>query len=204
MHFAKIAWKGDPMSLPSSPTLPKDAIGPEFAQGTKTYEKPAPIEGVRVHRLTRFVDDRGFFQEIYRKKDDHPGSEALAAYFADVPVAQINFTIVDAENHVKGLHYHLKQQDIWFCPHPYKAKFVLFDVRKGSPTYLKTQVIVAGGGQDLLVRIPEGVAHGYRPLTNPCALFYIVTRTFDLADPDEWRIAWDHPAVKDLWDVPNG
>jgi hypothetical protein len=31
-----------------------------------------------------------------------------------------------------------------------------------------------------------------------------VTRTFDLADPDEWRIAWDHPAVKDLWEVPNG
>ena len=119
-------------------------------------------------------------------------------------MAQINFTIVNAEDHVKGLHYHLKQQDVWFCPHPYKAKFVLFDVRKDSPTYLRTQVLVAGDGQDLLVRIPEGVAHGYRPLTNPCGLFYIVTRTFDLADPDEWRIAWDHPAVKDLWDVPNG
>ena len=33
---------------------------------------------------------------------------------------------------------------------------------------------------------------------------FIVTRTFDANDPDEWRIAWDHPAVKDLWEVPNG
>ena len=33
-----------------------------------------------------------------------------------------------------------------------------------------------GRRQDLLVRIPAGVAHGYRPLTNPCALLYIVTR----------------------------
>jgi dTDP-4-dehydrorhamnose 3,5-epimerase len=121
-----------------------------------------------------------------------------------VPVAQINFTMVNAENHIKGLHYHLKQQDVWFCPSPSKAKFVLYDVRKDSPTSGQTQVVVAGDGQDVLVRIPEGVAHGYRPLTNPCALFYIVTRTFDAQDPDEWRIAWDHPAVKDLWEIPNG
>jgi dTDP-4-dehydrorhamnose 3,5-epimerase len=162
------------------------------------------IEGVRVFRLNRFVDDRGIFQEVYRAKADHPGSEALADFFRDVPVAQMNYTIVSAENHVKGLHYHLKQQDVWFCPHPSKAKFVLFDVRKASPTCGGTQVIVAGDGQDLLVRIPEGVAHGYRPLTNPCALFYIVTRTFNVKDPDEFRIPWDHPAVRDLWDVPNG
>jgi len=31
-----------------------------------------------------------------------------------------------------------------------------------------------------------------------------VTETFDPDSPDEFRIAWDHPAVKDLWDVTNG
>jgi dTDP-4-dehydrorhamnose 3,5-epimerase len=192
------------MSVPPTPALPADAIGEEFRGGAKSYAKPGPIEGVKVHRLSRHVDDRGFFQEVYRAKADHPGTEPLAEFFRDVPVAQVNFTIVNAESHVKGLHYHLRQQDVWFCPHPSKAKFVLYDVRKKSPTFGRTQVIVAGDGQDLLVRIPEGIAHGYRPLTNPCALFYIVTRTFDARDPDEWRIAWDHPAVKDLWDVPNG
>ena len=192
------------MSIRDTPVLPIEAIGEEFRSGTKSYEKPGPIDGVVIHRLARFVDDRGFFQEIYRAKADHAGSEPLAAFFRDVPVAQLNYTIVNAENHVKGLHYHLKQQDVWFCPHPSKAKFVLFDVRKASPTYLRTQVVVAGDGQDLLVRIPEGVAHGYRPLTNPCALFYLVTRTFDVNDPDEHRIPWDHPAVRELWEVPNG
>ncbi len=192
------------MSGTPTPVLSVEAIGDEFRSGTKAYPKPGPIEGVAVHRLPRFVDDRGFFQEIYRANANHPGSEGLAAYFEGVPVAQMNYTIVDVENHIKGLHYHLKQQDVWYCPHPSKAKFVLFDVRKHSPTYLRTQVLVAGDGQDLLVRIPEGVAHGYRPLTNPCALFYIVTRTFDVNDPDEFRIPWDHPAVRDLWDIPNG
>ena len=192
------------MSINATPVLPIEAIGEEFRSGTKAYGKPGPIDGVAIHRLPRFVDDRGFFQEIYRAKADHAGSEPLAEFFRDVPLAQLNYTIVNAENHVKGLHFHLKQQDVWFCPHPSKAKFVLFDVRKASPTYLRTQVVVAGDGQDLLVRIPEGVAHGYRPLTNPCALFYLVTRTFDVNDPDEFRIPWDHPAVRELWEVPNG
>ena len=192
------------MNVRETPVLSAGAVGEEFRSGVKSYVKPGPIEGVKVFRPARFVDDRGFFQEIYRAKADHPGSEALAQFWKDVPVAQLNFTIVDAENHIKGLHYHLRQQDVWFCPHPYKAKFVLLDVRKESPSYLRTQVLVAGDGQDLLVRIPEGVAHGYRPLTNPCALFYVVTRTFDVADPDEWRIPWDHPLVKELWEIPNG
>ncbi len=192
------------MGAPSTPVLGPDAVGGEFRSPVKPYPPKTAIEGVKVFRLSRLVDDRGFFQEVYRAKADHPGSEELAAFFRDVPVAQMNYTIVDASDHIKGLHYHLKQQDIWFCPHPSKAKFVLLDVRSGSPTFGKTQVIVAGDGQDLLVRIPEGVAHGYRPLTNPCALFYIVTRTFDAKDPDEYRIPWDHPAVRDLWDVPNG
>ena len=192
------------MITPPTPVLPPSAIADEFRSDVKAYPAKTALDGVRVLRLARHVDDRGFFQEIYRATSDHPGSDALADFFRDVPVAQMNYTIVDAPNHVKGLHYHLKQQDVWFCPHPSKAKFVLFDVRKASPTYLRTQVIVAGDGQDLLVRIPEGVAHGYRPLTNPCALLYIVTRTFDVNDPDEFRIAWDHPAVRSLWDVPNG
>jgi len=192
------------MSIPATPVLGRSAIGEEFRSEAKGYGAKTPLEGVRVLRLGRHVDDRGFLQEIYRTRADHPGSETLADFFRDVPVAQINFTFVDVPGHVKGLHYHLKQQDVWFCPHPSKAKFVLLDVRRESPTFGLTQVIVAGDGQDLLVRIPEGVAHGYRPLTNPCALLYLVTRTFDAKDPDEYRIPWDHPAVRDLWDVLNG
>ena len=117
----------------------------------------------------------------------------------------MNFSVVDADGHIKGLHYHLRQDDIWFFPPPSKAKVVLYDIRKRLRRRSgQTQTVVAGGGHDVLVRIPPGVAHGYRPLTNPCSLLYFVTETFDPANPDEFRVAWDHPAVKRLWDVPNG
>lgn len=182
---------------------PED-IASEFRAPAKSYERKAPIQGVRTLPLSRFTDDRGFFLEIFRASANHPGGRALAEFFSGVPVAQLNYSIVDVEGHIKGLHYHLRQDDIWFFPPPSKAKVVLYDIRKDSPTRGQTQVVVAGGGQDLLVRVPPGVAHGYRPLTNPCALLYVVTEAFDPANPDEYRIAWDHPALKDLWDIPNG
>jgi dTDP-4-dehydrorhamnose 3,5-epimerase len=182
---------------------PED-IAPEFRSGPKAYQKPKPIHGIRTHRLSRYTDDRGFFFEIFRARSDHSESRALAEFFDGAPAAQMNFSVVDADGHVKGLHYHLLQEDIWFFPPPSKAKVVLYDIRKDSPTFGQTQVLIAGGGQDILIRIPAGVAHGYRPLSNPCALLYVVTQTFDPAKPDEFRIAWDHPAVKELWDTPNG
>jgi dTDP-4-dehydrorhamnose 3,5-epimerase len=181
-----------------------DDIAPEFRGTPKSYAKATPIEGVRVMKLRRFVDDRGFFMELFRDRANHPESRELAEFFAGARAAQMNYSIVAADGHIKGLHYHLKQEDIWFCPPPSKIKIVLYDIRKNSRSSGATQVLVAGDGNDYLVRIPAGVAHGYRPLTNPCALLYIVTETFDAASPDEYRIAWDHPAVKDLWEIANG
>lgn len=167
----------------------------------KNYAPAARIEGVAAQPLTRHVDDRGLFLELYRNTVTHPGSEALVDFFAGVEVAQLNYSLVTTTDHLKGLHVHLRQDDIWFCPPPFKMKVVLWDTRKGSPTSGQTQVVVLGEGRDAWLRIPAGVAHGYRPLTVPCGLFYLVTRCFDLSRPDEYRVPWDHPAVKDLWET---
>jgi len=181
-----------------------DDIAPEFRSAPKTYRKSKPIDGVRTLRLGRHSDDRGFFLEIFRSRATGAPSQELARFFEGVPVAQMNFSVVDADGHIKGLHYHLRQEDIWFFPPPSRAKIVLLDIRRASPTHGRSQVIVAGDGAEQLVRIPAGVAHGYRPLTNPCALLYIVTEVFDANSPDEYRIGWDHPSVKGLWEIPNG
>ena len=49
------------------PVTPDD-IAPEFRSAAKTYDKPAPIEGVRTIKLPRFTDDRGFFLELFRAR----------------------------------------------------------------------------------------------------------------------------------------
>ena len=182
---------------------PEDIVG-EFRAQPKSYERKTAIEGVRILPLSRHTDDRGFFLEIFRAGANPPAGSKLAEFLEGATAAQVNYSVVDADAHIKGLHYHLKQEDIWFFPPPSKAKVVFYDIRKDSSTRGLTQVVVAGGGQDLLLRIPPGVAHGYRPLTNPCSLLYVVTEAFDPGAPDEYRIPWDHPAVKELWDIPNG
>jgi dTDP-4-dehydrorhamnose 3,5-epimerase-like enzyme len=50
--------------MPTTKTgeLTAAAIADEFRSGVKSYAAKTPIHGVKVHRLTRFVDDRGFFQ----------------------------------------------------------------------------------------------------------------------------------------------
>lgn len=169
----------------------------------KSYAAQPPIAGVELFGLTRHVDDRGLFLEIYRNAATHPGSAALHAFFRDIEVAQLSYSLVTTAAHVKGLHYHLRQADVWFCPPPFKMKVVMLDLRRASPTSGRTQTVVLGEGHDFWVRIPPGVAHGYRPLTVPCGLLYVVTRCFDRSDPDEYRVPWDHPAVKDLWAVRN-
>ena len=181
---------------------PEELLG-GFAAARKTYDQAPAIEGVEVLPLRRHVDDRGLFLELFRNRATHLGTEALVDFFAGVEVAQLNYSLVTAQDHVKGLHCHLKQADVWFCPPPFKLKVVLLDLRRASPTAGRAQAVVLGDGRDALVKIPPGVAHGYRPLTVPCGLFYVVTRCFDLGDPDELRVAWDHPAVRGLWDVAN-
>jgi dTDP-4-dehydrorhamnose 3,5-epimerase len=181
-----------------------DEIAPEYRAAPKSYRRAEPIPGVRTLRLARHTDDRGFFLEIFRAGTDRTAGADLARFFEGAAVAQMNYSAVEAAGHIKGLHYHLQQEDIWFFPPPSKAKVVLLDLRKASPALGRTQVVVAGDGAEQLIRIPAGVAHGYRPLTNPCALVYMVTKAFDPTAPDEYRIAWDHPAVKDLWEVPHG
>ncbi len=181
---------------------PKD-LRDDIVPARKSYASGAQIAGVEVFPLTRHVDDRGLFLEVYRSEATHPGSEELARFFSGVEVAQLSYSLVTARDHVKGLHYHLRQDDVWFCPPPFKLKAVLLDLRRESPTSGHAQTVVLGEGRDVWVKIPAGVAHGYRPLTVPCGLFYIVTRCFDRGSPDEYRIPWDHPAVKDLWQIKN-
>ncbi len=187
----------------SKKTLDRSQILEPFRSDRKAYSGKTALDGVEILDLTRFVDDRGMFVELFRTRATHPGSEPLARFFDGEEIAQVNYSAVDATTTVKGLHYHLKQSDIWYCPPASKMKIVLWDLRTDSPTSDQIQVVVAGGGRDMLVKIPPGVAHGFRPLCDNCALIYLVTQPFDPNAPDEYRVPWDHPRVASLWNVEN-
>jgi dTDP-4-dehydrorhamnose 3,5-epimerase len=145
------------------------------------------IDGVVVKPLVVHADDRGLLMEIIR--DDEP-------VFREV--RQTTCTIA-YPGVIKAFHWHRRQWDVWFMATG-MAQVVLYDLREGSPTCGRTDVLYMGERRPLVVAIPPGVAHGYRVLgTRSAMLFYHTTERYDPADPDEERIAHDDPRIGFDW-----
>lgn len=149
------------------------------------------IKGVKIKKLIRHCDDRGYFTELLR--DD----EKLLKKFG-----QTSFTVT-YPGVIKAFHWHKKQDDLWFVSDG-MAQVVLYDMRKDSPTYKQTQVIFAGDENPVLILIPVGVAHGYRVLgPKPVKLFYHTTESYDPKKPDEERIPFDDKEIGFDWATQN-
>lgn len=149
------------------------------------------IQGVEIKKLTTYTDDRGFFRELLRADDPFYtgfGQTSVTKTFPGI---------------IKAFHYHEKQDDIWYVAEG-MAQCVLHDLRPDSPTRGETQVIVAGEDSPLLIKIPAGVAHGYRVLGDrPVMLFYHTTLPYDPKSPDEKRLPFDDPSIGFDWTTKN-
>ena len=145
------------------------------------------IEGVKIKKLIRHPDDRGFFQEILRDDDEllrRFGQASLSMSYPGV---------------IKAFHYHERQDDLWFFPVG-SAQVVLYDQRSNSATRGITQVLYPGHDNPLLIVIPVGVLHGYRVLgQTPLMIVYFTTESYRPDQPDEKRVAWDDPTVGFDW-----
>ena len=145
------------------------------------------IPGVWLIRPEIHSDERGRFLETYR-------SSWLP--FA-TPMVQGNRSDSKA-NVLRGLHYHRRQADLWFVQQG-KVTTVLVDTRIGSPTEGKHTTIQQGGGEELAVYIPEGVAHGFHA-HDDVVMTYLVTGEYD--GTDELGVAWNDPDLGISWPLP--
>lgn len=147
------------------------------------------LEGVKIKLIKRISDDRGFFSEIIKFGEDTFCEVKQTSYTETYPGV------------IKAFHWHKKQYDVWF-PVKGNMQIVLYDLRKKSSTYQKTQVIYAGENNPVLILIPPGVAHGYRVLGNvPASLFYHTSEPYNPKNPDEERISWNDLKINFKWDT---
>lgn len=98
---------------------------------------------------------------------------------------------------VVGLHFHLRQADYWYVTSG-RARTVLHDLRRRSPTEGRTLVLDMDGDTGPGVYIPPGVAHGFSALTD-LTLTYLVDGYYD--PHDEHGVAWDDPDIAADWGV---
>ena len=149
------------------------------------------LPGVVLKALITHADDRGFFREVLRDDDK------LLSNFGQTSVT------VSYPGVIKAFHYHEKQDDLWYVANG-MAQVVLYDLRPDSPTHKQTQVIYAGEQNPVLIKIPVGIAHGYRVLGDkPVTLFYHTTMSYDPKNPDEKRIPFDDPGIGFDWTTNN-
>lgn len=146
----------------------------------------AIIDGVQIKELQRHTDERGFFEEIIRFNDP---------FFAE-GFAQLSHSVMH-NNVIKAWHIHKTQVDWWYVTRG-TLKVALYDTRENSSTY-KTlnELFIGERGDNVVIKIPPGVAHGCKVLGDEAELVYV---TSGIYNPDEeGRIAYDDPEIGYDW-----
>ena len=150
------------------------------------------IEGVKVRKLRHIPDERGYLMEMLRsdwEEYEKFGQVYITAVYPGV---------------VKGWHYHKIQTDHFVCIHG-MAKVVLYDGREGSPTHGEVNEFFMGEQNPVLLKIPAGVMHGFKGISQEMALIVNVpTELYNYEQPDEYRLPAHTDEIPYDWSRKDG
>ncbi|MFA5156191.1 MAG: dTDP-4-dehydrorhamnose 3,5-epimerase family protein [Candidatus Omnitrophota bacterium] len=125
------------------------------------------INDVVIKELTQIPDERGKIMHMLRKDDD---------IFEEF--GEIYFSIV-YPGAIKGWHLH-KKMTLNYAVVNGMIKLVLYDGRKGSPTFNEVQEIFMGDENYVLVKIPAGITNGFKGIgTKPAIVANCATLAHD-------------------------
>ncbi len=150
------------------------------------------IEGVVVKELRMIPDERGYLMEMLRS--DWPEFERFGQVYLTAVYPGV----------VKGWHYHRMQTDHFICVQG-MAKVVLYDGREGSATQGEVNEFFLGWQQPRLLKIPPGVLHGFKGISQEMTLIVNVpTELYNHAEPDEYRLPAHSEQVPYDWARKDG
>lgn len=162
----------------------------------QSYERAASIDGVESHPLRKHRAENGWFAEYLRLDEQGRTPGAM-------PIRQISLSRAVA-GRINAFHIHPKvaQSELWTVIQGQLLVW-LADCRAGSPTEGVLQRVILSGEEPAQLFIPAGVAHGYRAGPEGALLVYAMDQQFDVRDPNEGRLPWDHFGAQ-LWEEDRG
>ena len=131
------------------------------------------IPGLMLLESPVWGDDRGYFREWFKLDDFEASDVTFHARQANLSMSQRNV--------VRGLHYSLApegQAKVVTCVHG-ELDDVIVDVRVGSPTFGRVEVVHLAADQPRSVLLPAGVAHGFCVTSELAALSYLLSSPFN-------------------------
>jgi dTDP-4-dehydrorhamnose 3,5-epimerase len=145
------------------------------------------IEGVVTKQLKQVADERGWLIEIMRS--DWEQFQKFGQVYVTAAYPQV----------VKAWHMHKKQTDNIACIKG-MMKLVLYDGRDGSKTKGEINEFIIGERNLLTVKVPLGVWHGFKSVTEEYALMMNVpTELYNYKEPDEHRLPPDTKKIPYDW-----
>ena len=160
---------------------------------TQDTVKSGNIFGVKIIHPEINHDDRGSLYEAARSSS------------CGTAINQITVTRTDP-GIIKASHSHRRQTDIWL-PIAGRARVVLFDLRRQSPTAHTRQIIIVDGRTPVTIVIPPGVAHGYQVLgRKEFVMVYATSHEYNPSEPDEQRTPPDDSLISNggkVWRIIN-
>jgi dTDP-4-dehydrorhamnose 3,5-epimerase len=149
---------------------------------------PDLIDGVRVQRLTVHRDPRGELTVL------------MTALADETRTAPHVYHVRAEPGSIRAWVYHKRQADRLAYVDG-KFRLVLYDLRPGSRTHGRLNVLDVGGDNRVLVMIPPYVIHGlHNPGAEPSTFINMPTAPYDPARPDKSRLPYGHPGIPYVFD----
>ncbi len=156
-------------------------------------DSPDLISGVDIETGLIHPDDRGFFTELFRL-----GASPMTKGLPHSETLQLSAAL-SYPGIIKALHYHFEQTDYW-APVRGMLQAILFDLREGSKTHGAVNTLYVGELRPWRLKIPPGVGHGYKVISEaPAVLVYLTDRFYN--PRDEGRLEYNHPFLNYDWEL---
>ena len=159
--------------------------------GVEALALPGPL----LFRTRRFADARGMFAETYSRRD-------LAALGVSADFVQDNWSRSDRAGTVRGLHFQRPPYAQGKLVRVLRGRIfdVAVDLRRSSPRLGHHVAVELAAGDDAMLYVPPGFAHGFCTLEPMTEVAYKVTD--DYAPEADGGVAWDDPDLGIAWPVP--
>ena len=153
------------------------------------------LDGLYIIKPKIFEDERGLFTRTYCKKE-----------FQDVGLntdfVQFNHSFNKKRGTVRGMHYQMPPYSEIKLIRCIQGSVidVAVDIRRDSPTFLKSVALELSAENMLSILIPAGFAHGFQTLEDSTSLIYHHTEFFQ-GDADA-GLRPDDPKLSINWPLP--
>ncbi len=154
----------------------------------------ADIPDIRIIEPIIFSDDRGYFEETYRK-DMLEEAIGYSIDFVQDNESKSSYGVL------RGLHFQLPPFAQSKLVRVIKGKIldVAVDIRKGSPTFGKYVSVELSEENKRMVFIPRGFAHGFVVLSDEAIFSYKVDNYY--SKENDSGIAYNDPALGIDWQL---